>query len=319
MVPNAYNFGVDTAEVTSNVVDTMQYNPDNGEIFAQITAGSGSPCGTCIPEGLYSSSQVSTLTVMSPINTGTLYVWSPSSSIAEASQTPFVNGAPQILLYPGTYCLSVVNGNVSGGGAELTLSPGEALTVNKLASKSLCLPGPAPLCFQSSGNPCLTGTNCPQNICSNNIHFHFWYYPIWFPNCWPHCIGPPPASTYVLDAGNLSVSEYPIIVPSNYSYTISFECGSACPQSGSNIAEPTIYYWSANAWQKAGSIAISNGTISGDLPFSNSPTPVIVGVPAPQTSSDTLGLLIEIATLIVAAVAVGAAVLYRRRLSVVSR
>jgi peptide/nickel transport system substrate-binding protein len=102
-VPNAYNFGSDTAEKIDNVTSAFSYYPGNGTIFAKILSGAGQ-----LGE-LYNQFQTGAIDIISPLASGTLYVTNASVPNATAWQIPFVSGKVTVTLYPGYYDLQLYN------------------------------------------------------------------------------------------------------------------------------------------------------------------------------------------------------------------
>jgi hypothetical protein len=104
IVPNAYNFGSDTAEGIDNALSGFSNNPGNGTIFAEIQLGAGQP------GPLYSQSQTGVIDITAPgVPSGTLYVSNASDPNATTWQIPFVNGAVNVTLFPGNYLLQLYN------------------------------------------------------------------------------------------------------------------------------------------------------------------------------------------------------------------
>ena len=115
-VPNAWNFGSDTAESLSNVVAAYSSTPSDGSLYSHLSTGGGS-LGL-----LYNSSEVSYLNVSTPnLGAGTL----------EINGTPhyFVAGAVNLTLAPGEYNVSLWNGSVMLDAEPLTLVAGGYLHV----------------------------------------------------------------------------------------------------------------------------------------------------------------------------------------------
>jgi outer membrane protein assembly factor BamB len=122
IVPNAYNFGSDTAEVIDNVLCGFSYYPRNGTIFAEILPGAGQ-----LGE-LYDQSQIGIINITSPLTSGTLYITNASDPNATAWQIPFVSGEVTVTLYPGCYNLQLYNqyGQLFDQG-NFTVSAGQIL------------------------------------------------------------------------------------------------------------------------------------------------------------------------------------------------
>ena len=102
-MPNAYNFGSNTAETIDNVLSGFSHNPENGEIFAEILPGAGQ-----LGE-LYNQSQTGVIEISPWLASGTLCVTDAFDSNATAWQIPFVGGEVTVALYPGCYDLQLYN------------------------------------------------------------------------------------------------------------------------------------------------------------------------------------------------------------------
>jgi hypothetical protein len=100
-VPNAYNFGSNTAERIDNVTSEFSHCPENGTIIARTQAGAGQ-----LGE-LYNQSQTGIIDVTLPLTSGTLYVTNASDPKGIAWQIPFVNGEVTVTLFPGYYNLQL--------------------------------------------------------------------------------------------------------------------------------------------------------------------------------------------------------------------
>jgi len=122
VVPNAYNFGTNTAETIDNVLCGFSHYPGNGKIFAEILPGAGQ-----LGE-LYNQSQTGAIDIISPLASGTLYVTNASDPNATAWKIPFVSGEVTVTLYPGYYNLQLYNqyGKLFDQG-NFTVSAGQAL------------------------------------------------------------------------------------------------------------------------------------------------------------------------------------------------
>jgi outer membrane protein assembly factor BamB len=121
-VPNAYNFGSNTAEKIDNVLSGLSHFSENGQIFAEILPGAGE-----LGE-LYNQSQTGVINITSPLTLGTLYVTNASDPNATAWQIPFVSGEVAVTLYPGYYDLQLYNqyGELFDQGS-FTVSAGQTL------------------------------------------------------------------------------------------------------------------------------------------------------------------------------------------------
>ncbi len=93
-VPNAFNFGTNTAETIKNVISRFSYIPQNGSIYSHITNGPGK-LGI-----LYQQNQLSTVNITTPLLRGILYV--------NGSKYMFINNNVNVTLFP--------SGNSSKGG-----------------------------------------------------------------------------------------------------------------------------------------------------------------------------------------------------------
>ncbi|MEM3429054.1 MAG: thermopsin [Thermoplasmatales archaeon] len=92
-VPNAFNFGSDTAETIWNVFSMAYYNETTGMIFTNVTAGPGSLLE------LYQSSEVSTIDLRTGLPAGNL-------SVGGLNYT-FQNNWVNITIGPGNYSLKL--------------------------------------------------------------------------------------------------------------------------------------------------------------------------------------------------------------------
>ncbi len=101
IVPNAYNYGSNTAEKIGNVLCGFSYYSGNGKIFAEILPGAGQ-----LGE-LYNQFQTGVIAITSPLASGTLYVANASDPNVTAWQIPFVGGEVDVTLYPGYYSLQL--------------------------------------------------------------------------------------------------------------------------------------------------------------------------------------------------------------------
>ncbi len=123
MITNAYNFGSDTAEGIGNVTVSGTYYSENGTVFSEVTAGSGSL------GALYFENQVACLNITTPVSNGLLYI----------AGTPyfFENGrvnvtlAPSLLAENGNYNVSILTlkGNRIWSG-NIRLTAGEFLSLD---------------------------------------------------------------------------------------------------------------------------------------------------------------------------------------------
>lgn len=117
-VQNASNFGSDTAETVSGVVDQGYYYTFDGSLFALLTAGSGG-LGQ-----LWSSSAIAVVDLhASTLPTGALAV--------NGARTSYLGGAAEVALGPGLYQFDVVAyGYVDDSLGLQSLTAGEILSLN---------------------------------------------------------------------------------------------------------------------------------------------------------------------------------------------
>ncbi|HYB68225.1 MAG TPA: thermopsin family protease [Candidatus Acidoferrales bacterium] len=137
VVPNAYNFGSDTAEGINDTLSQPFYYPTNGTISASILPGAGK-----LGE-LYDQSQMGIINITSPLDSGTLYVTNASDLNATAWQIQFVGGGVTVTLYPGYYDLQLYNqfGALFDQG-NFTVSAGQILnlqipSINAVSAKTV--------------------------------------------------------------------------------------------------------------------------------------------------------------------------------------
>lgn len=112
----AWDFGGNTGESMTNVVPSLTTNPGNGTLTAQETNGTAVTLGP-----LYGTSDVATLDATMP--------GYPNGSLEiGTSQVPYVGGAANLTLAPGSYKVGLWEDGAPVGNAEnLTLTGGEAL------------------------------------------------------------------------------------------------------------------------------------------------------------------------------------------------
>ncbi|EWG06599.1 MAG: thermopsin [Candidatus Aramenus sulfurataquae] len=137
-IENAYNFGSDTGETVSNAVDTTYYYPFSGELVAGVTAGSGT-LGS-----LWTSDQVSTLTVETGMQSGYVVVYNDTYQYSpnyEGQGIPFTGGLANLTVYPMNYAVLVYSaqGQLIGE-ANVALYGGE-VTSTPVTQFSLSVPG----------------------------------------------------------------------------------------------------------------------------------------------------------------------------------
>lgn len=110
-IPNAYNFGSNTAESISNVTALATDQSTGGIPKMLITNGAGTL------QQIYNSARISFLNVTVPISSGLLYVNNTS--------IPFVGGEANLSLHPGHYQIKVFSNNSLYREFSLNLTPGE--------------------------------------------------------------------------------------------------------------------------------------------------------------------------------------------------
>ncbi|MEM0141391.1 MAG: thermopsin family protease [Thermoplasmatales archaeon] len=96
-VPNAFNFGSDTAETIGNVVSQAYYDNATGTIYTNLTSGPGS-----LAE-IYTSSDISTIDLKTGLSSGNLSVGGFNYS--------FVNNWVNVTIGPGNYTLKLYDYN----------------------------------------------------------------------------------------------------------------------------------------------------------------------------------------------------------------
>jgi hypothetical protein len=114
-VSNAWDFGGDTAETVSSVLESVASGPSPGPPAALVRAGPGG-LGT-----LYGRSNVAIVNLSSPVRNGVLLV--------NGSSTSFRGKVANITLAPGAYHLVLRNGTRAVAAWNLTLSAGEYLAL----------------------------------------------------------------------------------------------------------------------------------------------------------------------------------------------
>jgi len=164
-VPNAYNFGSNTAETISNVISRFSHHSGNGEISAEILPGAGQ-----LGE-LYNQFQTGVIDITSPLASGTLYVTNASDPNATAWQIPFVDGEAAVTLYPGCYDLQLYNqyGKLYDQG-NFTVSAGQILHLQTplrtydvtIAAHCITEGKAASVTITEDGTP--TGSNTPHTF-----------------------------------------------------------------------------------------------------------------------------------------------------------
>lgn len=118
-IPDAYNFGSDTAETIANVEADAGIQLNNGLVYSELTGGPG------VLGSLWNSSELATVTIHSPVSSGTVVI-SNSNSYQNATQVPFSGKRATVTIFPGIYDFSVFNakGHLVGT-ATLDLYPGK--------------------------------------------------------------------------------------------------------------------------------------------------------------------------------------------------
>ena len=140
-VYNAYNFGSDTAEGISNVRSSGEYLYANGSLMANVAAGSGS-LGK-----LYDQTQVSIVSLRSPLASGILYVVNTTYTSSKGAGYAFSGGVANVTLSPGTYTFYIYNSNGAPFG-QLTYT----VRAGQLVSLNVGAVGSIPLTFSYSVN-----------------------------------------------------------------------------------------------------------------------------------------------------------------------
>ncbi len=117
-IPNAYNFGSDTAEGVFNAI-SASYFSSGGELFANVANGSGS-LGS-----LWYSSSLTDVQIHTNVQNGTVILGGTSS-------VDFTRGFANLSIYPGTYSIQIYNyatGQVTSLGNH-TFSAGTKYVLN---------------------------------------------------------------------------------------------------------------------------------------------------------------------------------------------
>ena len=110
-IRSAYNYGTNTAETIGNVVSGAYYDINNGTLFEKISPGSGKL------EQVYSSSDISTLNISTPLSSGTLYI--------NGTPQKFVNHEINLTIAPGDYGIAIYNESQLFTKFNVNLAPGE--------------------------------------------------------------------------------------------------------------------------------------------------------------------------------------------------
>jgi hypothetical protein len=114
-IPNAWNFGSDTAETISNVLDTPLASPPDGIPGAAWAKGSG----TLGP--LYNLTQEAQLTIIGPAN---------QTVDVNGVPTPYLGGEALLTLAPGTYEIALIEQRAQVEERNVTLVAGESNTLD---------------------------------------------------------------------------------------------------------------------------------------------------------------------------------------------
>jgi hypothetical protein len=130
MVPNAYNFGSDTAETIGNVLSQFSHSSSNGEMFAEITPGAGQ-LGS-----LYNDSQTGRINITTTLSSGILYITNASNPNATGLQCPFVDGGVAVRLFPGRYSVKLYDGSEIYDQGAFTLNANETLSLQTPFTKA---------------------------------------------------------------------------------------------------------------------------------------------------------------------------------------
>ena len=120
-VPNASNFGSDTAEGMSNAKALSYYFTGTGTMISEVFPVPGS-----LGE-LYDQSQTGTFDIRTSIESGTLYVSNATDTSATPAQYQFTGGEVTVSVYPGKYLLQIYQNGVLYDQGTFALSPGQTL------------------------------------------------------------------------------------------------------------------------------------------------------------------------------------------------
>jgi hypothetical protein len=159
MITTAYDFGSDTAEGISNALLGAYYYSNNGSLFSDVQAGSGSLAK------LYDRSQVGVVHVQTPFSSGDLEVVNDSMVSPTPSTSPFTGGLATVTIAAGTWLFKGYQGGslyaqasqtVAGGGAyTINLSPSPV--VGTYSSSSACTSGGAQTSSFAAGTDTVYG------------------------------------------------------------------------------------------------------------------------------------------------------------------
>ena len=113
-ISNAFNFGSHTAETIGNVISNSYYFTYTGNLFEEVTAGSGGSL-----QQVYTSSDISLLNISMPLSSGTVYVNGNAHS--------FVGGNINLTLGPGSYQVEIYSNSLLYKSMTVNLTAGEYL------------------------------------------------------------------------------------------------------------------------------------------------------------------------------------------------
>ncbi|HEV2226820.1 MAG TPA: thermopsin [Nitrososphaerales archaeon] len=120
-VPNAYNFGSDTAETISSVNSVGNYVIATGSLIARVQAGAGSLGQS------YTQNGTGTFAIQTPVVSGILYVSNSTFPNATPFQTQFTGTQVIVSVHPGIFLLKIyLNGAVYDSGT-VTVGSGQTL------------------------------------------------------------------------------------------------------------------------------------------------------------------------------------------------
>ncbi len=154
-ISNAFNFGSHTAETIGNVISNSYYFTYTGNLFEELTAGSGGSL-----QQVYTSSDISLLNISMPLSSGTVYV--------NGSAHSFVGGNINLTLGAGSYQVKIYSNSLLYKSMTVNLTAGEYLPLE--VARSL-------VTFTATGLPQSTVwwvnlTNHSYSSSSNTISFY---------------------------------------------------------------------------------------------------------------------------------------------------